>query len=66
MCMAEVAQADGGESNTELAKRCSSCGTLVDKLYQNDMCKGCLMHSFQRVIKVIDHYRAGHSGPVKG
>jgi rRNA maturation endonuclease Nob1 len=63
MCMAEVAQSEKGESNSELALRCDGCGTHVDKLYQRNLCKPCLVRSFRGVVEVIDYYRAGGGGP---
>lgn len=38
---------------------CRECGSIVDKLYQNDTCRGCLMKSFTRCIDMINQYRSG-------
>lgn len=62
MCMAEVAQSKKDESNSELAIVCGGCGAHVDKLYQRDLCKSCLVQSFRGVVEVIDYYRAGGEG----
>jgi hypothetical protein len=63
MCMAEVAQSEMGEPHPEPGCRCSACGALVDKLYQREMCKSCLVQSFQQVVRVIDYYRGGGANP---
>lgn len=62
MCMAEVAQSEKGESNSELALECDGCGAHVDKLFQRNLCKTCLVQSFRGVVQVIDYYRAGGGG----
>ena len=38
---------------------CRECGSKVEKLYQNDTCKPCLVKSFSESRSLIDHYRAG-------
>lgn len=50
------------ESEPERGLRCQSCGEVVDKVFQYDMCKPCLLQSFQRLTRVIDYYRAGNTG----
>ncbi len=43
-------------------KRCKNCGSSVDKLYQHDTCKNCLVQSFKTVVKMIDNYRNVSAG----
>lgn len=49
----DVADEDGSPEK----KQCSSCGRYVSKLYQQNMCKACLVDSFSRLRTVIDNYR---------
>ncbi len=45
---------------------CRECGSTVDKLYQNDTCKPCLLKSFSKCINMIDFYRNGGLGQSTG
>ncbi len=38
-------------------KHCAVCGSVTPALYQNDMCKKCLLSSFKKLVKMIDDYR---------
>lgn len=62
MCMAEVERSNKGDSSLELVNKCTGCGARVDKLYQRELCKSCLVQSFKSVVQVIDYYRAGGGG----
>ena len=48
--------------STEEGLTCRECGTIVDKLYQNDTCKPCLIKSFSKCIEVINVYRDPRGG----
>lgn len=45
--------------HTAAGLTCRGCGCTVDRLYQNDTCKPCLIKSFAKCISMIDYYRAG-------
>lgn len=48
------------------SRRCRVCGAVVDKLYQNSSCKSCLVHSFKKLVPIIDLYRSGKAASDQG
>ena len=47
------------ETISKDAKECSVCGRYVDKVFQQDACKDCLVKSFSKHIQMINEFRAG-------
>jgi len=45
------------EMRVQLKEKCASCGSESDKLYQQGLCKNCLLQSFQKLIPMINEYR---------
>lgn len=37
--------------------RCRSCNKLVEKTYQDETCKPCLLKQFKKYIQMIDQFR---------
>ena len=37
--------------------KCSICGNYVDKIFQQDACKPCLVRAFQKHIYMINDFR---------
>ena len=46
--------------------KCRVCGEQVRQLYQQQTCKKCLVQSFQKLVRVIDHFRSGAAGDPPG
>ncbi len=55
--MVEAEEDPAAAQRASSKQRCRACGRLVEKTYQNNTCKGCLVDSFGKYIKMIDHYR---------
>ncbi len=45
------------ESKTNQKYICTSCNENVQKLYQDNLCKPCLVKLFKKLTPLIDHYR---------
>lgn len=45
------------EVRIERKEKCASCGSESDKLYQQNLCKKCVLSSFERLIPMINEYR---------
>ena len=48
-------------SANELNHKCKGCQSLVDKLYQRDLCKPCLVQSISGLRDFINLHRAPES-----
>ncbi|MFZ5630042.1 MAG: hypothetical protein ACOY5B_12995 [Spirochaetota bacterium] len=46
--------------------QCPECTSIVERVYQNGVCKSCLSKKFQAVRLVIDHNHALQDAQVKG
>lgn len=55
--MVEAEEGPAADQRSEPGSRCKACGKAVDKLYQNDSCRNCLVHSFGKYINMINHFR---------
>lgn len=45
--------------------QCPECASIVERVYQNGVCKNCLSKKFQAVRLVIDHNHALQETPAK-
>ncbi len=45
--------------------QCPECASIVERVYQNGVCKSCLSKKFQAVRFVIDHNHALQDAQVK-
>jgi len=52
-------QPPGQNKSGGSSRKCRACGQMVEKVYQQDMCKPCLVKSFKNIVKFIDNYRSG-------
>lgn len=50
-----------GKDDVSGVSVCSICGRIVDKVYQNNVCKPCLLQEFRGYIRVIDDFQASVS-----
>lgn len=55
--MVEADEGPRAGQRSQSGKRCRVCGKEAEKLFQNDSCRDCLVHSFGKYIKMIDHFR---------
>jgi hypothetical protein len=45
------------EKSSDDAPVCMICGKRMDRLYQQDTCKACLLLSFSKYVKLINDFR---------
>ena len=55
--MVKAQEGPAADQHPEQGSRCRACGKVVEKTFQNDSCRECLVRSFGKYIKMIDHFR---------
>lgn len=44
-------------SQGRVLHKCAACGSMVEKVYQHNFCKECILKSFKKMKPFIDYYR---------